>query len=218
MEGFLYGLNDTDLGLYSVTSNNNESDFDLENITGKGISGGGPSGTVTEWSAARIQRVITLTILMTVSFIGNSVIIFILFCSRYHKQLNRVKIFIINLAIGDLAVCCITMSSELMFEVTNKRPLRRQNYSRKVLMLSKVTIIINVGSFHPLIYVFVLVLEFRVITGAVRKFLGISGSLYWSALNHYGESRSYLTTSSGFSLFFGLIMIDIPSSFFYPLA
>ncbi|CAG7785977.1 unnamed protein product [Allacma fusca] len=88
--------------------NPNESDFPNHNNSMDKGSGG--------WSAAQMQRIITLSILMLMSLVGNSVIIFILFCSRYHKQLNRVNIFIINLAIGDLAVCCITMSSELIFE------------------------------------------------------------------------------------------------------
>ena len=116
MEGFLLGVNDTGFDPHTIPSVYNEPYFGAENVTVKESGDGGPA-SIVEWSNARIQRVITLVLLMSVSFIGNSVIIFILSCSRYHRNLNRVKIFIINLAIGDLAVCCVTMSSELVFEV-----------------------------------------------------------------------------------------------------
>ncbi|XP_054721110.1 neuropeptide S receptor-like [Uloborus diversus] len=74
-----------------------------------------PEGAV--WNAELIQRVVTLAIIMVVTLVGNTIIVLVLSRSRYRKRSSRVNIFILNLAIGDLAVCLITMTSELLFEV-----------------------------------------------------------------------------------------------------
>ncbi|KAG8187293.1 hypothetical protein JTE90_019182 [Oedothorax gibbosus] len=74
-----------------------------------------PEGAV--WNAELIQRVVTLAIIMTATLVGNTIIVLVLSRSRYRKRSSRVNIFILNLAIGDLAVCLITMTSELLFEV-----------------------------------------------------------------------------------------------------
>ncbi|KAK3101219.1 hypothetical protein FSP39_001839 [Pinctada imbricata] len=68
------------------------------------------------WTPDVIQRVASIVCIMVLSFIGNVTIISILSCSRYRKQ-SRVNIFIINLAIGDLAVCFVTMTTEILFVV-----------------------------------------------------------------------------------------------------
>ncbi|GBM79259.1 hypothetical protein AVEN_238874-1 [Araneus ventricosus] len=75
-----------------------------------------PEGAV--WNAELIQRVVTLAIIMTATLVGNTIIVLVLSRSRYRKRSSRVNIFILNLAIGDLAVCLITMTSELLFEVS----------------------------------------------------------------------------------------------------
>jgi len=69
------------------------------------------------WTWARVQRVITLSILMVMSFFGNSIIIIVLTTSKTHKSLNRVNIFILNLAVGDLLIGIVTILSELILEV-----------------------------------------------------------------------------------------------------
>ncbi|GIX99720.1 g_PROTEIN_RECEP_F1_2 domain-containing protein [Caerostris extrusa] len=74
-----------------------------------------PEGAV--WNAELIQRVVTLAIIMTATLVGNTIIVLVLSRSRYRKRSSRVNIFILNLAIGDLAVCLITMTSELLFEL-----------------------------------------------------------------------------------------------------
>lgn len=80
------------------------------------------AGTSTEfeetdeiWTADVIQRVVSIVIIMVLTFIGNTVIILVLACSKYRKRNNRVNIFIINLAIGDLTVCFVTMTTEILF-------------------------------------------------------------------------------------------------------
>ncbi|XP_022242682.1 putative gonadotropin-releasing hormone II receptor [Limulus polyphemus] len=74
-----------------------------------------PEGAV--WNVTLIQRVVTLGVIMTATLLGNVVIVLVLSKLRYRKRSSRVNIFILNLAVGDLAVCGITMTSELLFEV-----------------------------------------------------------------------------------------------------
>lgn len=75
-----------------------------------------PEGAI--WDAELIQRVVTLAIIMLATLVGNTIILLVLSRSRYRKRSSRVNIFILNLAIGDLLVCLITMTSELLFEVS----------------------------------------------------------------------------------------------------
>ncbi|BFZ15517.1 hypothetical protein BsWGS_18556 [Bradybaena similaris] len=67
------------------------------------------------WQPAVIQRVATIAFSMVLSLVGNTAIIILLNCSRYRKRNNRVNIFIIHLAIGDLTVCFCTMTTEILF-------------------------------------------------------------------------------------------------------
>ena len=73
--------------------------------------------TVSEeiWTPDVIQRVVSLVIIMIMTLCGNMAIIIVLSCSKYRKRNNRVNIFIINLAIGDLTVCFATMTTEILF-------------------------------------------------------------------------------------------------------
>ncbi|XP_068232431.1 oxytocin receptor-like [Palaemon carinicauda] len=71
----------------------------------------------TTWTPSELQHVITLAVLMSLSLIGNVLIILVLACSRYRRSHTRVNIFILHLAIGDLAVCGITMTGEIFFVV-----------------------------------------------------------------------------------------------------
>jgi len=65
------------------------------------------------WTSDVIQRVATLTLLMIATLSGNLIIIVVLTCSKYRKVNSRVNIFIVNLALGDLTVCCVTMTTEV---------------------------------------------------------------------------------------------------------
>ena len=67
------------------------------------------------WTPDVIQRVASLAFIMALTLVGNTVIIVVLTCSRYRKRNSRVNIFIINLAVGDLAVCACTMTTEVLF-------------------------------------------------------------------------------------------------------
>ena len=64
------------------------------------------------WPTDKIIRIFIITIIMCVTLIGNSYIIFELFCRR-RRHRTRLHLFILNLAIGDLTICLWTMTSEL---------------------------------------------------------------------------------------------------------
>lgn len=72
------------------------------------------------WTPEVIQRVVTLVVLMVLTLFGNVIVIVILSCSKYRKLNNRVNIFIVNLAVGDLTVCCVTMTTEVLFVAFEK--------------------------------------------------------------------------------------------------
>ncbi|KAK3585787.1 hypothetical protein CHS0354_010566 [Potamilus streckersoni] len=67
------------------------------------------------WSQERLIQVATMMTVMVITVIGNSVLIGMLLHKR-SRRIKRVNIFIINLAVGDLAVACITMTTEILFE------------------------------------------------------------------------------------------------------
>lgn len=69
------------------------------------------------WTPEVTQRIVTLTLIMLLTLVGNVIIIIVLSCSKYRKLNSRVNIFIINLAVGDLSVCLVTMTTEVIFVV-----------------------------------------------------------------------------------------------------
>jgi len=88
------------------------------------------------WTPEVTQRVATLVALMVLTLVGNLAVIGRLaarrLCRRHHHHRghsavtaasnhpSRVNVFIVNLAIGDLAVCCFTMTTEVLFVVFEK--------------------------------------------------------------------------------------------------
>ena len=99
--------NGTCLANYAVFSNANATErmSTLSNST----------NNETIWTADVIQRVATLVVIMVMTIIGNTLILLVLTCSKYRKLNSRVNIFIINLAIGDLTVRVVTMTTEILF-------------------------------------------------------------------------------------------------------
>ncbi|KAI8511261.1 Vasopressin V2 receptor [Branchiostoma belcheri] len=72
-------------------------------------------GLQSIWTAPVVQRVATLSVLMVLNLVGNGVIILVVSAAGVKKGLNRVNIFILHLAIGDICVCLVTMTSEIVF-------------------------------------------------------------------------------------------------------
>ncbi|XP_074660553.1 gonadotropin-releasing hormone receptor-like [Tubulanus polymorphus] len=87
----------------------NNASFAINATTASDASGSG------QWSAEVIQRIVTLSIIVVMTILGNSFILVILTCSKTRRMNSRVNIFIINLAIGDLCVCVVTMTTEILF-------------------------------------------------------------------------------------------------------
>ncbi|CAH1265087.1 AVPR1B [Branchiostoma lanceolatum] len=73
------------------------------------------TATTSIWTAPVVQRVATLSVLMVLNLAGNGVIILVVSVAGVKRGLNRVNIFILHLAIGDICVCLVTMTSEIVF-------------------------------------------------------------------------------------------------------
>ena len=66
------------------------------------------------WTPEVTFRVVTIAVLMFLTIIGNvSLIVSIM--SSQRKRRKRVNLFLVNLAIGDLMVCFVTMTTEILF-------------------------------------------------------------------------------------------------------
>lgn len=72
------------------------------------------------WPIDKIIRIFILIFIMCMTLIGNSYIIFVLF-GRRRRHRTRLHLFILNLAIGDLAICCCTMTSELFLLIFDQQ-------------------------------------------------------------------------------------------------
>ncbi len=72
-----------------------------------------------QWPKDKIIRIVILITIMCITLIGNSYIVFELFCRR-RRHRTRLHLFILNLAIGDLTICLCTMTSELFLLIFNQ--------------------------------------------------------------------------------------------------
>jgi len=75
------------------------------------------------WTPEVTQRVSTLVFLMIVTLVGNVAVV-VRWATRRRRRSrdrcrrpSRVDVFILNLAVGDLTVCCFTMTTEVLFVV-----------------------------------------------------------------------------------------------------
>jgi neuropeptide S receptor 1 len=66
------------------------------------------------WTPEIITRVSTVFTVMIFTVIGN-IFLIILIVHKRSRRIKRVNIFIINLAIGDLAIAAIAMTTEILF-------------------------------------------------------------------------------------------------------
>lgn len=72
------------------------------------------SGEGSVWTTEIITRVSTVFTVMIFTLIGN-IFLITLILHKKSRRMKRVNIFIINLAIGDLAIAAITMTTEILF-------------------------------------------------------------------------------------------------------
>jgi neuropeptide S receptor 1 len=92
-----------------------------------------------QWSTDKIIRILILTSIMCVTLMGNVYIIFELFCRR-HRHRTRLHLFILNLAIGDLAICFWTMTSELFLLIFDQKWILGNIACKLTLYIQVVTI------------------------------------------------------------------------------
>ncbi|XP_050039051.1 oxytocin receptor-like [Dermacentor andersoni] len=71
-----------------------------------------------DWDASLVRRVVPLSVIMFFTIAGNAAIVAVLARPRAAKRASRVNLFILHLAIGDLAVGLFTQSSEMLFEIS----------------------------------------------------------------------------------------------------
>lgn len=60
------------------------------------------------------ESVIMVLFIMVITLVGNITLISILMCKKT-RRIKRVNVFLVNLAVGDLAIACLTMTSETLF-------------------------------------------------------------------------------------------------------
>lgn len=66
------------------------------------------------WTAEVVFRVTTIAVLMALTLIGNTALISVITCHASLRR-KRVGVFLLNLAVGDLMVCFVTMTTEILF-------------------------------------------------------------------------------------------------------
>jgi len=66
------------------------------------------------WTPGVVFRVATIAVMMVVTLVGNVSLIAII-ASQGSLRRKRVSVFLVNLAVGDLMVCLVTMSTEILF-------------------------------------------------------------------------------------------------------
>ena len=66
------------------------------------------------WTRPVVARVTAIVILMILTLLGNATLLLLILCNRRLRR-RRVNVFLLNLAVGDILVCLVTMSTEIVF-------------------------------------------------------------------------------------------------------
>ena len=66
------------------------------------------------WTHEVISRVVTICVLMFLTVVGNTSLVLVITCCPRQRR-KRVNLFLLNLALGDLMVCFVTMTTEILF-------------------------------------------------------------------------------------------------------
>ena len=90
------------------------------------------------WSTDKFIRVFILISIIFVTFIGNVYIIYVLSYRRRYR--TRLHSFLLNLAIGDLAICLCTMTSELFLLIYDQEWILGNFACKLTLYIQVVTI------------------------------------------------------------------------------
>ena len=102
----------------------NFSDENEGALTTSSPSWDAEGGLETIWTPAIIFRVSTISVLMILTLLGNAshtarllgnVSLIVIIAGRAELRHKRVSVFLLNLAVGDLMVCFVTMTTEILF-------------------------------------------------------------------------------------------------------
>jgi len=93
-----------------VTAASNASDDDV--IGAASVLGGVAAATV--WTPEVVARVTTIVVIMTATLTGNVALVAGITCHAALRR-RRISAFLVNLAVADLMVCFVTMTTEILF-------------------------------------------------------------------------------------------------------
>lgn len=65
-------------------------------------------------------RIVIIIIMIVTSIVGNSIVCWKLVVKRRHRHVSKARVLFLNLAIADLLVACITMTSQVVWEVMGR--------------------------------------------------------------------------------------------------
>ncbi|XP_050044147.1 gonadotropin-releasing hormone receptor-like [Dermacentor andersoni] len=65
-------------------------------------------------------RIVIIVIMIVASVVGNTVVCWKLVFKRRHRRVSKARVLFLNLAIADLLVACITMTSQVVWEVMGR--------------------------------------------------------------------------------------------------
>ncbi|KAL1422359.1 hypothetical protein MTO96_022233 [Rhipicephalus appendiculatus] len=65
-------------------------------------------------------RIVIIIIMIVTSVVGNSVVFWKLVVRRRHRRVSKARVLFLNLAMADLLVACVTMTSQVVWEVMGR--------------------------------------------------------------------------------------------------
>ncbi|KAK8778332.1 hypothetical protein V5799_020328 [Amblyomma americanum] len=65
-------------------------------------------------------RIIIIIVMIVASVVGNTIVCWKLVFKRQHRRVSKARVLFLNLAIADLLVACITMTSQVVWEVMGR--------------------------------------------------------------------------------------------------
>nr|XP_037274651.1 gonadotropin-releasing hormone receptor-like [Rhipicephalus microplus] len=93
--------------------------LNAENITGV-VDDEGLEGDIMGPRYHKRVRIAIIIIMIVTSVIGNSVVCWKLVVQRRHRRISKARVLFLNLAIADLLVACVTMTSQVVWEVMGR--------------------------------------------------------------------------------------------------
>ncbi|CAF0764540.1 unnamed protein product [Adineta ricciae] len=90
-----------------------------------------------QWSIDKFLRIFILSVIICLTVIGNLYIVLLL---SFRRRRTRLHLFILNLAFGDLAICCCTMTSELFLLIYDQEWILGNIACKLTLYIQVVTI------------------------------------------------------------------------------